>query len=282
MTTPTTQATTASFGGAPFPPDVQARIINLLIENAPFSNSLTRQPTNRREVTWPTASPTGWAWLAELAPFPVLALGDAAYTTVICKIGGIVDMSNESVQDSSINLSNNLGTLLRDSLSRDLDLGIIQGSGTPPQPQGVTGIAATAVGADLLAQVTAAKGQIGDAGGTPTALAISATALAAEDAKLSTAGGLAYPDGFASAMGLTPVVVPALATPLVYDQSRCYLAVRNDSTVEVSGDFHFNLDAFSVRVKARVAAGVPDPAKSIRKCATAMAATASPGRGTKS
>jgi HK97 family phage major capsid protein len=264
--------TTSSFAGAPFPPDVQAAIINLLIENAPFSASLTRQPTNRREVTWPTAQPSGWAWLNELDPFPVLALGDDAYNVTIAKIGGIVDMSNESISDSSINLTASLATVLRDSLSRDLDLGIIQGTGVPPQPQGVTGIAATAVGADLPAQVQVAVGEIGDAGGQATHLAVSATALAAQNAKVAANGGLVYPNGFAEANGLTAVVVPALATPLVYDQSRCYLAVRNDSMVEVSGDFHFNLDAASVRVKARVAAGVPAPAKSIRKCATAIAA----------
>jgi len=73
--------------------------------------------------------------------------------------------------------------------------------------------------------------------GTPSALAISATALAAEDATTGTAG-LMYPAGFAAAVGLTPVVVPGLATPLVLDQSRC---------------------------KARVAAAIPDPAKALRK-----------------
>jgi hypothetical protein len=191
---------------------------------------------------------------------------------VACKIGGIVDLSNESWSDTSINLTAALSTTLQDSLSRDLDLGLLNGTGVPPQPVGVIGVAPTAVGADLLAQVTVAKGQIGDAGGTPTTLAISATALATEDGKLATGGGLVYPDGFAAAMGLTPVVVPALATPLVYDKSRCFLVVRNDSTAEMSRDYHFQYDATSIRVKARVAAGLPDVNKAIRKCATAMAA----------
>ena len=85
--------------------------------------------------------------------------------------------------DSSINLTASLGVLLQDSLSRDLDLGLLNGGG-PPAPVGVIGVAPPAVGADLLGQVTAAKGSIGDAGGTPTTLAISATALADEDAKV--------------------------------------------------------------------------------------------------
>jgi hypothetical protein len=132
----------------------------------------------------------------------------------------------------------------------------------------------TPTGTDLLAQVTAAKGSIGDAGGTPTTLAINATALAVEDAKQGTAG-LMYPNGFAAAMGLTPVVVPALSTALVYDKSRCYLAVRNDATVEVSRDWHFDRDATSVRIKARVTAAIPDQNKAIRKLSVTAQASRS-------
>jgi HK97 family phage major capsid protein len=264
MTTPA-GVWTGSFQGYPFPPDVVARILNLLIEGAPFAASLTRQPTARSSIAWPTAKPTGFAWLPELAPFPVVGLDDDAYVVAIAKIGGIVDLSNESVSDNAINRTAGLATILQDSLSRDLDLGLLEGSG-PPEPVGVYGVAPSALGADLLAQVTAAKGAIGDAGGTPTALAINATALAAEDSKLATtSGNLLYPGGFAAHVGLTPVVVPALPQPLVYDQSRCYLAVRNDAMVEASRDWHFNLDATSIRVKARVAAAIPDPNKGIRK-----------------
>jgi Phage capsid family len=222
------------------------------------------------------ASPTGFAWLDELQQFPTVDLADNAYLAAIAKIGGIVDVSNESISDSSINLSASLATVLQDSLSRDLDLGLLNGGG-PPEPVGVIGVAPPALGANLLAQVTAAKGAIGDAGGTPTALAISATALAAEDAKQGTAG-LMYPAGFAAAMGLVPVVVPALATPLVYDQSRTYLAVRNDAQVEFSRDWHFDRDATSVRVKARVTAAIPDPNKAIRKLSVTTAQASKSGK----
>jgi hypothetical protein len=264
MTTPA-GVYTGSFAGAPFPPQVQAEIINLLIGGAPFAASLTRQPTSRSSVAWPTAKPTGYAWLGELQPFPVVGLADDAYVVGVAKIGGIVDVSNEAVTDSAINLTGSLSAVLQDSLSRDLDLGLLNGSGVPPEPPGVIGVAPSALGASLLAQVTAAKGAIGDAGGTPTTLAISATALAAEDAKTGTTGELVYPAGFAVAVGLTPVVVPALTPPLVYDKSRCYLVVRNDVMVEMSRDWHFDRDATSIRVKARVVAAIPDPNKAIRK-----------------
>jgi hypothetical protein len=68
--TPLPGVSTASFGGAPFPADVAAQIVNLVIDQAPFSASLTRYPTGRREVSWPTASPSGWAWLKELEQSP--------------------------------------------------------------------------------------------------------------------------------------------------------------------------------------------------------------------
>ena len=91
---------TGSFQGYPFPPDVVARIINLLVGGAPFGDSLTRQPTNRSSVAWPTAKPTGFAWLDELQPFPTVGLGDDAYVVAVAKIGGIVDVSNPTTRST--------------------------------------------------------------------------------------------------------------------------------------------------------------------------------------
>lgn len=255
---------TGSFRGYPFPPDVVARIIALLVGGAPFSDSLTRQGTNRSSVAWPTAKPTGFAWLDELQPFPTVNMNDDAYVVAIAKIGGIVDLSNESVDDASFNVTTAVATVLHDSLSRDLDLGILNGSG-PPEPVGVIGVALPAAGDDLLAAVAAARGSIADAGGTPTTIALSGTMLAEADTDRDANGQLVYANGFAAAAGLTAVVVPELATPLVYDSSRCFLAVRDDAAVDVSGDWHFHLDALSVRIKARVTAGIPDVPKAIRK-----------------
>ena len=45
------------------------------------------------------------------------------------------------------------------------------------------------------------NGSIGDAGGTADTLAISATALAAEDSRPGTTGDLVYDSGFAAVMG---------------------------------------------------------------------------------
>ena len=128
-TMPPAPITGESFAGVPFPPDVQRRIINLLIDSAPFAASLTRQPTNRSAVAWPTAKPSNAAWLAEMQPFPEANMGDDAYVVGVAKLGQVLDVSNESVNDTEINLSNELARLLRDGVSRDLDLGLLLGRG---------------------------------------------------------------------------------------------------------------------------------------------------------
>jgi hypothetical protein len=270
MTTPTAApgpgVHTGSFGGYPFPPHVIAQIIDLLISGAVFAPSMTRQGTQRSSVAWPTAKPTGWAWLDELQPFPVIDVADDAYVVAVAKIGGIVDLSNEGFSDSSINMSAQLGDLLRDSLSRDLDIGLLTGGG-PPAPVGVVGVAPEVEAADLHAAVTVARGQIGDAGGTANTLAALPSVLAAADAQRSEGdtGVLVYPNGFAASLGLRPVGVPGLTAPLVYDATRCFLVVRDDPTVDASRDWHFDRDAYSIRVKARIAAAIPDVPKAIRK-----------------
>jgi HK97 family phage major capsid protein len=213
---------------------------------------------------WLSVEPTGYSWLAELQPFPEVDLGDDSYVVAVCKLGAVIDLANEAVDDSSINLTTGLGDVLRDSLSRDLDLGLLNGGG-PPEPVGVIGVAAEIAGASLFAAAMTARGEIADAGGTATTLAASGAALAAADATMDTNGQLVYPNGMAAALGLAAVSVPGLDPALVYDASRCYLVVRNDVQVEFSRDFHFNRDATSPRVKGRFAAAIPAPAKAIRK-----------------
>jgi hypothetical protein len=264
--------TDGSFDGILTPHQI-AQLINLLVDQAPFARSLTRVQTDRRSVAWPTAQPTGWSWLAELAPIPEIGLGDDSYIAVLAKIAGIIKLSNEVIEDSEINVTAAVTTMLKDSLARDLDLGLLEGTGAP-EPVGVIPNVPAADGTDLLTSVATAVGDIGDAGGTADSLAISGGLLAKENSKTG-ANGLFYPAGFAAATGLKPVVVPDIANPLVYDSTRCYLVTNSvDSTVDASADAYFNEDAWALRIKARVAAAIPAPAKTIRKLTVAGAAPA--------
>jgi hypothetical protein len=74
--------------------------------------------------------------------------------------------------------------------------------------------------------------------------------------------------------GLKPVLVPGLVDTLVYDSSRVFLVLGQDSTAELSTDFAFDRDAIALRVKARANVAAPDKDKAIRKLTVSGGATA--------
>jgi hypothetical protein len=257
--------TTQSFAGVIAPPDVRDAIINKLVDGSPFAASLTRDPTSRRAVAYPTAEPTGWAWIPELGRFPEVALGDDALIVDVRKVGGTFKVSNESANDSLFDVPNWLSGQMRDSLARDLDFGLLFGEGAPA-PDGIVALAPSVDGADLLAAVATALGEIGDAGGTPDTLAMSATALAVENTRTAADGHLMYSAGFAATVGLRSVVVPGLTPPLVYDSTRCFFVLNGpESEVAVDKSVYFLEDATAVRIKTRCAGAIPAPNKAIRK-----------------
>jgi HK97 family phage major capsid protein len=263
MTAPS-GVTTASFKGVLTPAQVWD-VLNLLIGGAPFSGSLTRAQSRTGRMAFPTVGPTGWAWLKELQQFPTISLGDDSQVVVAAKVGGILLLSNELRDDSTVNISNQLGTMLQDSLSRELDEGILNGSGDP-EPNGIVAQAAAVDGADLLTAALTAVGQITDAGGSPNTIALSGSAFSSEAGRVDGNGQLVHPGGsLADVAGLKPVTVPGLANPLVYDSRRVFLVLGQDSNADISNDFAFDHDAVAIRVKARVNVAAPDKAKAIRK-----------------
>jgi hypothetical protein len=261
--------TTGSFQGVLHPQDV-TNILNLLVGGAPFcGNALTRYPTARHAVAFPTAKPDRPAWLREMDPIPVVGLGDNADIVAVCKLASIVLMSNESVGDTEVNITNEFAELMRDSASAELDRGILYG-GDDPEPRGLVAAALPAPGADLGAAITAAIGSIGDAGGTATHLAARPSVLAnARNTRDLTDGSnrLAFPDGIGAAYGLEEVGVPELAAAdiLVTNKAKLWLVTRNDFQVDYSRDYAFDRDAIAVRIRGRFAVGAPDLPKALRK-----------------
>lgn len=256
---------TGSFDGIPFGPDLVSQIVNLLVGGSPFSDSLTRIVTSRNSIAWLTSAPEEASWLHELEPFPLVPVGGDIVVVEVRKLGKIFAISNEAVSDATIDLFDEIGRQMRDSLSRQLDLGVLHGTGDP-QPDGVVGLAPEATGASLLQAIAVARGSIYDAGGIPDRLALSGTALTAADAATDDQGALLFPNGFAAAAQLEPVVVPGLDVPLVYDRTRCYLVVHDtDTSVETSNDYFFREDAQAVRVRARVTVGIPNVNAAIRR-----------------
>ena len=266
MTTPAPPVTTGSFQGVLHPADV-ARVLNLLTSGAPFSGTaLTPYPTNRHEVAFPTAKPDRPAWLGEMDPIPVIGMNDDADIISVAKLASIVLLSNEGASDASRNMSNELGTLIRDSASIELDRGILYGTDSP-EPKGVVAAAPAAAGEDLAAALTAAVGSIGDAGGTASHLCAKPSVLAAQRNVRDDNGQRLFPEGLGTAFGLTEVGCPELAAAdvLVVARDRAWLVVRNDFLVDTSRDWAFERDAIAIRMRGRFAVAAPDLPKSLRK-----------------
>jgi HK97 family phage major capsid protein len=252
---------TGSFGGVLTPAQVWA-LLNALIEGAPFSASLTRAETATGNLAFPTVAPTGYAWLEQLQEVPELTPGDKALIVSVAKIAGLLPVSAEMQADAAVNITTWVQGALADSLSRDLDLGILGGAGAPA-PTGVLGQADEVTGATLTEATGKAIAAIGEAGGTANTIAMSPTVYAAELTRADDAGRPVHPDGLPDFLGLTIVQVPALASPLCYASDRCFLVLGQDSNVTVHDDPRH--DAMLLLVKARANVGIPVKAKAIRK-----------------
>lgn len=267
MSTPAPPAiTTASFRGEPFPSHVAEQVLNMLIGGSPFSNSVSRFPTMRSTVAFPVASPDRPGWVPEMADIPIANLNPDADIVAVAKLATIVLMSNESIHDSSINLTGEVETLLRDSASAELDRGVLYGTNSP-EPRGVVAAAQPAAGPDLAAALTAAIGSVGDAGGEVTHIAARPSVLADARNLRDNEGVQLYPSGIGPAFGVTEVGVPELSAGdiLAYDSSRIWLINRNDFTVDVSQDFAFRQDAAAIRIRGRFAVAAPVISKSLRR-----------------
>jgi HK97 family phage major capsid protein len=258
-------------------------MINLLIGGSPFANSLTRFPTARAEVGFPTASPDSPAWTAEAAALPQIGLNDAADIVAVKKLGEILKISNEAIGDSGVNLTAMVAALLKDAAGPELDRGLLYGS-LAAEPKGVVPNAAVTDAADLPASITKAVGAIGDAGGTASHIAAKPSLFANHRNDRDTQQRPLWPDGIGPAYGLAEVGVPNLTDVIVYDATRLYLIVRTqDFEVAISQDFYFDSDAAALRVRGRFAAGMPAPAKTCRKLTVAgvapTGASAAPASG---
>jgi Phage capsid family len=252
---------TGSFSGTLTPAQVWA-LLNALIEGSPFASSLTRANTSTGKMAFPTVGPTGFAWLEELQEVPNVLLNDEALIVSVAKVAGLLPVSSEMQNDAAVNITTWVTGALADSLSRDLDLGLLRGTGRP-QPNGIIAQAGEVEGPTLIGAAGAAIAAIGEAGGTTNTIAMSPTVYAAELTRTDDLGHLVHPDGLPDLIGLNIVQVPGLDPPLCYDSGRCFLVLGQDSDVTPHDDPHH--DAMLLLVKARANVAVPVKDKSIRK-----------------
>jgi HK97 family phage major capsid protein len=260
--------TTRDFDGVVTPAAVQLEVVNRLLGGAPFARSLDPLATGSGRVSWPTAGPTGGGWTAEGAPLPEVDLAPGSYTVVVKKLAGVFDITNEMIADASFNVAAALGQVIADRLGVQLDEGVIRGGGDPEDsPVGVWGFAPAVPDAPLWPGIWSAVGELGDAGASPTHVALRPSTWALEAARTDDVGRPLYPDGLVTAGGLTFVQVPSLGANecLVYDNTKVRLIVRRDFGFEMDGSAGFARDVSLARVIGRFAVGVPVANKAIRK-----------------
>jgi hypothetical protein len=266
-----------SFAGVPFPPDVQQFIWATVLTGAPFAGNITPLPTSSGSVAFPTAAPTGADWTAEGAAIPPVALGDSALISTPRKLAALLSLSNESRDDASIPLANLTAQAIRDSMGPKMDDGLLHGTGTPPQPDGILAHATAAAShPDFRMAVVGAWGEVVNAGAPADQVCAFANPviLATEWMRAGTTGDPIHddaPPGTALMLGpgIRTFAVPSLvggATPeiLVADVSSLFLVQREVLTIEMNDAVYFTSDSTALRVKARVAVACPTPAKSLR------------------
>ncbi len=270
---------TGSFAGVLTPAQVH-ELLNALITGAPFAASLTRATTSTGKLAFPTVAPSGFAWLEQLQEVPRLVLDDKALIVATKKVMGGLPVSSEMTADATVNVTAWVNTALTDSLSRDMDLGLLGGAGGA-EPEGIIDQAEAVSGPTLIAAAGAGIAAIGERGGQADTIALSPTAYVAELVAVDANGRLVHEDGLDTLAGLSIVQVPGLADPLVYDARRCYLVLGHDSNVTLHDDWAH--DATILNVSARVNVGVPVAGKSLRKLEIEPggARTSSPARSGK-
>jgi HK97 family phage major capsid protein len=266
-----------SYDGYPFPPEVLAYVWATVLTGSPFANNITALATSRGSVAFPTAAPTGAAWVTEGQPLPAANVGDSALISTPRKLATILSLSNESLEDAVIPIGDLTAAAIQGAMSAQMDDGLLHGDATPPQPDGILSHATAATAqADFRAAVIQAWGEVVSAGANADDVVAFANPaiLAAEWMRYATGSGVPiHPDSSGTLTigpGIETVAVPSLvggATPeiLVADTAALYLVQRDPLQIEVNPSLYFGSDSTAIRVKVRVACACPTPAKSLRK-----------------
>ncbi len=259
--------TTESWQGKVFPSQIAADLALAIVSGAPFAKSLNLQQLKGRAMVYPKVSPTGADWTPEYSPLPGITLGDDAVEVATAKIGGLVDLSNESIKDSAIALYDSLKRVLGVAFGPTLDQGLLYGTGVGGQPVGVVAALPEVTAETLRTGAIQAASEVAAYGGTPTWLIAHPSTLAAEYAAVDGQGNPLYPGWGAPIANIPTVPCPSLAAGdiLVTDSASFYLLQSEALAVEGSEHFHWNLDALTMRVKGRFAAAAPVPERAGRK-----------------
>jgi HK97 family phage major capsid protein len=263
---PITERPAPGLGAALTPEDWARYIIEgLTHQSVLLASGASRIVTALKAVHVPRVVDDGASWYDELEV--ITESGPTGDDLVLTpkKCAALATLSNESVNDSDPAAIDVVGQSMVRAVALEADKAMFAGTGTK-QPLGIFGqVTAKAIGAVDYTNVVKAAGLVRAQGGVPNAVYVNPADYT--DLQLQTDSNnrpLIQPDPTqgpaATIAGLVVWPTPAIAadTALVAQADQVVVAIREDATVEVSGDAAFEKDATLARVIARVDVGLND------------------------
>lgn len=237
---------------------------------------------------------TGANWTAEAATITQSSLSADQVTATPRKLAGIERLSNEVINDSEPAILDVVGQSLVRSISLKLDLGILEGSGTPPEIRGLkntSGIQTVSMGANGLTPTN--LDPFADAIGALEAANANATAIIMQPRtwktliKVKEVSGSAKPimqdsagsgaQGVARSIYGVPVYLSSqlsitetqgtstdASSAYVVQGDQCVVVMRQDVRVERDSSRLFNSDESEVRAILRADFAVANPSAVVR------------------
>jgi HK97 family phage major capsid protein len=226
------------------------------------------------------------AWTAEAAP---ITPSDPGYTDIIAtprKLATIVVMSNELIADSNPDVTSLLEMQVARALALKFDLGVFEGSGTPPEIRGLKNVAGIVLDASLT--------------GAPANLDVFANAIATLESNNATASAIVmHPRTWGTLSKLKqgtannnmPLLLESPGSPVtrsiygvpvylssqlsviegtaessayVFDASQVVAVFRQDTRIELDRSRLFNTDQSELRAIMRADVVVPNPLAVVR------------------
>lgn len=139
-------------GGGAYTPSDQAKIFFDLLaaQSVGLKSGLRTIVTDKDSLVVPRVTgDVGASWTAEAATITNTSMSADQITAVPRKLAGIEQLSNEVLEDSDPSVLDIVSMSLVRSIALKLDLGIFEGSGTPPEIRGlknVVGISSVSMG----------------------------------------------------------------------------------------------------------------------------------------
>lgn len=246
----------------------------LTLQSALLRSGASRTTTDARVVHIPRlkVNPAA-AWVAELTPIPSDG-GDADILVLTPrKVGNALNLSNESIEDASVDELNAVGNAMTRGVATRVDAAAFSNAAaTSTTPAGLLSLTLPGSGTGGLVDIDHildGVGAIQGHGGAPDSVYLAPSDLTAiRKLKATTGQYILAPDSAdvegtpATRVGgcqLLPTAGLTAGTAIVAEARFVQVAIRRDATVDFSSDAAFTSDAVVARITMRIDWSVGDP-----------------------